>query len=181
MGVSSKTANPTYNVIISMRNILALVILVILAIYGYSDASPQGPPPRPQRPQRPIRPPSGSSTFRLIIVNLAFPKLAAGTVTFLGNGNRKCAQSYSTKNETALLTFPYKCHPLVAISATVNNNIPCTPYSTNSPPFPLGNFYVVPIKSSSGGVTSCVVCANATGKNSIYLRLSYNYNYKEKL
>merc|ERR1711982_7363 len=171
MGVSSKTANPTYNVIISMRNILALVILVILAIYGYSDASPQGPPPRPQRPirpqlpQRPIRPPTGSSTFRLIIVNLAFPKLAAGTVTFLGNGNRKCAQSYSTKNETALLTFPYKCHPLVAISATVNNNIPCTPYSTNSPPFPLGNFYVVPIKSSSGGVTSCVVCANATGKN----------------
>merc|ERR1711862_59291 len=112
MGVSSKTANPTYNVIISMRNILALVILVILAIYGYSDASPQGPPPRPQRPQRtirpqlpqrPIRPPTGSSTFRLIIVNLAFPKLAAGTVTFLGNGNRKCAQSYSTKNETALL------------------------------------------------------------------------------
>merc|ERR1711862_678690 len=82
MGVSSKTANPTYNVIISMRNILALVILVILAIYGYSDASPQGPPPRPQRPQRtirpqlpqrPIRPPTGSSTFRLITPNKRAP------------------------------------------------------------------------------------------------------------
>merc|ERR1711862_305275 len=54
MGVSSKTANPTYNAIISMRNILALVILVILAIYGYADA--QGPPPPPRRPGRPGRP-----------------------------------------------------------------------------------------------------------------------------
>merc|ERR1711988_1821757 len=58
MGVPSKTANPTYKAIISMKNILALVILVILAIYGYADA--QGPPPPPRRPGRsgrPTRPP----------------------------------------------------------------------------------------------------------------------------
>ena len=98
-----------------------------------------------------------SNVFRFVLQNLFSPKIATGTVTFIGNGYTGCTQNYQTNN-TATLTFPVGCHPLVAIEAKVNNNIRCTPYSTNDPPFPLPIFYIVEVKDSNGGVPTCQVC-----------------------
>ena len=86
---------------------------------------------------------------------------ATGTLTYLGNNDPSCSPTFNiTKSQKSqIITVPLDCNPLAVIQAEINNNVPCTPYSTNAPPFPLPTFYILGVKTSAG-VQSCRVCDN---------------------
>ena len=95
------------------------------------------------------------------IINMVQGSGATGTLTYLGNNDPSCSPTFNiTKSQKSqIITVPLDCNPLAVIQAEINNNVPCTPYSTNAPPFPLPTFYILGVKTSAG-VQSCRVCDN---------------------
>ena len=97
--------------------------------------------------------PGGPYAPSFEIINRVAGKRATGTVTFIGNNDPSCSPSFNTTSNQKI-TVPLDCNPLAVIQATINNNVQCDPYSTNSPPYPLPNYFIV----SKG--TGCQVCDN---------------------